>query len=185
MPGMRKTFCYVHPVVCCVSLVVVLLPAAAQVSTPTQDVQSCRQFARQFYDWYVPYTQKRLSGPASDVAIKRKPEVFRPSLLQALKQDSEAQARAKDQIVGIDFDPFVGGQDPYAHYSIRQVTLKTGKCFAEVWHVAVQDTADKPDAIAELAEQEGHWRFVNFHYPDVNADLVSALSLLRKERGKK
>jgi len=152
MPGMkmRKTFRFIHPLACFVALVVVLGPATAQVSTPSPDIQSCRKFTREFYDWYVPYTQKQLSVPASDVAIRRKPGVFSPSLLEALKADSEAQARAKQEIVGIDFDPFVGGQDPYAHYTIRKVTLKAGKCFAEVWHAAHHDTALKPDAIAEL-----------------------------------
>jgi hypothetical protein len=185
MPGMRKRFRFIHPLVCCVSLVVVLPPATAQVSASPPDLQSCRQFTRQFYDWYVPYTQKRLSGPASDVAIKRKPGVFSPSLLAALKADSEAQARSKEEIVGIDFDPFVGGQDPYAHYTIRKVTFKAGKCFAEVWHAADRNTANKPDAIAELTQQEGLWQFVNFHYPDVNADLASVLSTLKKQRGKR
>jgi len=181
---MRKTFRF-HLLVRCISLVVGVLPATALVSTPSQDVQSCRQFTRDFYDWYVPYTQKQLNGRVSDVAIKRKPEVFSASLLQALKADSEAQARVKGYIVGIDFDPFVGGQDPYEHYTVRQVTLKAGKCFAEVWHEAAEDTARKPDVIAELTEQEGHWLFVNFQYPDVNTDLVSVLSVLRKQRSKR
>jgi len=173
-------------VACCVSLVFIFfLPATPQTSTTSsQAVQSCRQFTRDFYDWYVPYTQKRLRVPASDVAIKRKAEVFSPGLLRALKLDSEAQARTKGEIVGLDFDPFISGQDPFAHYAVRRVTLKAGRCFAEVWHVAADDKARKPDAIAESTEQEGRWRFVNFHYPDENTDLVSVLSVLRKERSK-
>ena len=48
--------------------------------------------------------------------------MFNPALLQALKLDSEAAARAKGEIVGIDFDPFVGGQDADDHYEARRVT---------------------------------------------------------------
>ena len=182
---MRRSLRFIHPLVCCVLLVDALLPATAQAPAPSQDVQSCRQFTREFYDWYVPYTQKNLAGPASDVAIKRKPEVFSPSLLQALKADSAAQARAKGEIVGIDFDPFVGGQDPYERYTVRKVTIKSGICFAEVWNGTNHTTATKPDVIAELTQHKGPWRFVNFHYPDVNTDLVSVLSSLRKERSKR
>src|SRR5690349_11376036 len=85
-----------------------ILPAhaMAQVAPEPQDSSSCRRFVQQYYDWYVPLIQKTRNGPASDVALRRRPEVFNPSLFRALKVDSEASARAKGEIVGLDFDPF-------------------------------------------------------------------------------
>jgi len=159
----------------------------AQVASEPQDSSPCRRFVQQFYDWYVPLIQKARNGPTSDVALQRKPEAFNPGLLRALKLDSEASARAKGDIVGLDFDPFVGGQDPADRYELRRVTSRDNKCSVEVWRASPTDTAEKsgrPDVVADLALDRGHWQFLNFRYPDVNADLVSVLAQLREERRK-
>ena len=87
------------------ALAVISIPAIEQ---DTPGVSSCRQFARDFYSWYVPFTQKNLKYPASDLAIERKAAYFDAALLQAMKADAAAQKQAEGEIVGIDFDPFVG-----------------------------------------------------------------------------
>ena len=171
----------------CVVLATASRYAVAQVSTHPEETSSCRQFAQAFYDWYVPFTQKRMNGPASDIALKRKADMFSQELLRALKIDSGAQARAKGELVGIDFDPFVGSQDPAGHYEARRVTWRGDRCSVEVWPASPTDTAaksEKPDVVAELVQEKGHWQFLNFHYPDLKADLVSVLARLREDRRK-
>jgi len=151
--------------------------AMAQAPSGADEI-SCRRFAQAFYDWYAPFTQKRLNGPAWDVALQHNADAFAPDLLQALKLDTEAQAQANGEIVGIDFDPFVGSQDPAGRYEARRVTLQENRCSVEVWRASPNDTAaksEKPEALAELIRDKGHWRFSNFRYPDVNANLVSRL----------
>ncbi len=95
-----------------------------------------------------------MNEPTFDVALQKKADVFNLDLLQALKADSEASAHAKDDIVGIDFDPFIGGQDPADHYQARNATLRNNKCSVEVWRVSPADKAaksGKPDVIADVA----------------------------------
>jgi hypothetical protein len=162
-----------------------LRPAQAAPQSP--ESSSCQQFAQQFYDWYVPFTQKRLHMPASDVALQRKAVVFSPQLLRALRIDSEAQARAKGELVGLDFDPFLGSQDPADHYEARQATVKNGTCSVGVWRASPTDTAekmDRPEAVAELKQQNGGWQFVNFTYSVGGPDLLHQLANLRQERRK-
>ncbi len=162
-----------------------LSPAQAAPQSP--ESSSCQRFAQQFYDWYVPFTQKRLHMPASNVALQRRAVVFSPQLLHALRIDSEAQARAKGELVGLDFDPFLGSQDPADHYEARQATVKNGTCSVGVWRASSTDTAekmDKPEAVAELKQQNGGWRFVNFTYPIGGPDLLQLLANLRQERRK-
>lgn len=157
----------------------------AQVTSTPDKTASCRQFAQAFYDWYVPLTQRRMNGPASDVALRRKADMFDPDLVRALKLDSEAQARAKSDLVGIDFDPFVGSQDPADHYIVRAVKWQGDKCSAEVWGASPPGAAtqpDKPDVVAEVKHQYGHWQFFNFRYPELNTDLTSVLAQLRTQR---
>lgn len=158
---------------------------AAGQEQPYPDASSCRKFSQDFYDWYVPFTQKELHIPAWNVALQRKSAVFSPVLLQALKEDSQAQSQAKGELVGLDFDPFVGSQDPADHYEVRNANLERTKCSVEVWRNSPSDRAEKsskPDALAELVLQNGHWRFTNFRYPQMNADLRNVLAALAKDR---
>jgi hypothetical protein len=159
----------------------------AQAAPHSLESSSCQLFAQQFYDWYVPIAQKPLDGPASDVALQRRAVVFSPQLLHALRMDSEAQALAKGDIVGLDFDPFLGSQDPADHYEARQATVKNGTCSVGVWRASPTDTSakmDGPEAVAQLKQQNGSWRFVNFTYSVGGPDLIHLLANLRQERRK-
>jgi hypothetical protein len=187
IPPMNNRAAVVQFWIWCVVLATASRYAVAQVSTNPEETSSCRQFAQAFYDWYVPFTQKRMNGPASDIALKRKADMFSQELLRALKIDSGAQARAKGELVGIDFDPFVGSQDPAGHYEVRRVTWRGDRCSVEVWPASPTDTAaksEKPDVVAELVQEKGHWQFLNFHYPDLKADLIGVLAQLREDRRK-
>lgn len=157
----------------------------AQVAPQSPESSACERFAQEFYNWYVPFTQKRLNTPASDVALQRRPAVFSPQLLRSLKMDSEAQAQAKGELVGLDFDPFLGSQDPADHYEARQATMKSGTCSVGIWRASPTDTAakmEKPEAVAELKRRNRRWQFVNFRYSVGGPDLLRLLSNLREER---
>jgi len=145
--------------------------------------QSCREFAQSFYDWYAPATQ--VPGASAEIVTQRRAELLSPALLRALNADFAAQARANGELVGLDFDPFVGSQDPADHYAARGTKLNGSDCLVEVWRDSPNDTAAKsnqPDVVAELATASGRWKFVNFRYPAVNADLLSTLERLRQDR---
>jgi len=146
---------------------ILTVSATAQDRSRPQDIHSCIRFAAEFFRWYAPLTQMRLDGPAFRVAIEQKPASFAPELLRALQIDSQAQAKAKGEIVGIDFDPFVGSQDPADHYAIRNATERDNMCTVEVWRDSTHDNAatpQHPDAIAELGFSAG-WQFTDFKYP--------------------
>ena len=171
-----------------VSLATTSILALAQDTHRLENVASCRQVAQDFYGWYVPFYEKHgLQYRTADVALQRKAALFNPALLQALKVDFAAQRRS-NEIVGIDFDPFVGN-DGGENYEVRKVSLKDDRCFVEVWQSPVSENPswkpDKPDVIAELSKQAGHWQFRNFRYADMdNDDLISALEGWREARCK-
>ena len=86
----------------------VVFPSAlpAQQQGDPQTSKFLHDFVQQFYRWYVPEALSDHHGPAWDLALKDKGDEFSPNLLQALKGDSDAQAKASGYIVGLDFDPF-------------------------------------------------------------------------------
>lgn len=171
-------------------LSLVLLAAAtsslAQTSHPSEPAKTCRQVAQGFYDWYVPMALKEKEMSSSDVAMRDKASLFSPELVRALSEDSQAQRKTEDEIVGLDFDPFLNTQDLSEHYVLRNVTAKGDKCMAEVHSVESGRTSPKPDVVAELALKDGKWVFVNFHYGksqwSADENLVDILRKLREDR---
>jgi hypothetical protein len=171
-------------------LIAVWWPQGFTQQTSEQDRSSCKRFTQEFYDWYAPLVQIDSHSRYKNVERQireRESKVLTPKLLQALRADEQAQVRVKDQIVGLDFDPYVGGQDPADHYEARKLTLQGNTCSVEVWRSSPNDDSeksDKPDVVAELVQQDHQWRFANFKYPQVNADLLSVLADMAKERSK-
>ena len=60
-----------------------------------------------------------------------------PELSSALKEDSDAQAKVSDDIVGIAFDPFLNSQDPCGRYDVGTTRLRAGR-----YRVAVHAVCD-------------------------------------------
>jgi hypothetical protein len=164
-----------------------LISLAQAAPPPTPDTASCHHFVQSFYNWYVPPAQKITNEPPSNLALRQKADAFTADLLHALRVDADASAHAKGDLVGLDFDPFLSSQDPATHYDVRAATWRNNKCSVEIWSTSPTDTADKsrkPDVIADLTLQQGHWKFQNFRYPELNTDLLTVLANLRQERQK-
>jgi hypothetical protein len=142
---------------------------------------SCRAFVQEFYDWYVPRAAKERKQPAFVLVLKYKESALSSDLFRSLKEDSEAQAKAVGDIVGLDFDPFLYTQDPANKYAVGEVTAKNGSCSATVRAATSGRRKQEPAPVAELALKDGHWQFVNFNYPE-GQDLRTVLKQLRAER---
>jgi FlaG/FlaF family flagellin (archaellin) len=121
----------------CVIVVEVRGPVSGEVKTakPARTLEmardsqrSCRDFVQRFYDWYVPIALKDNAGNPSDRALRYKSHAFSPELLTQLKEDSTAQAKAKGEIVGLDFDPFLNSQHPGERYTAEKVVGKRDRC---------------------------------------------------------
>jgi hypothetical protein len=158
-----------------------------QAAQPDDRQQSCGAFVQNFYAWYVKKDAEssRKHLRTSDIALKDRPEAFDVELSHRLKEDSEAQAKVKDDIVGLDFDPVLGGQDSCPRYETRKITMAGDSCRVEVFGNCGGKHA-KPDVVPELANRSGQWVFVNFRYPQSGEtdDLLTILRKLRDDRKK-
>jgi len=167
-------------------------PAAKPLTrVETSQEKSCREFVQGFYDWYfarlnLADRQNSASTQYDDV-IRFRPETLTPRLRQMLKDDMDASSGDHDEIVGIDFDPYIGAQDWEGQYWARGVTLKNSVCRASVWGT---DAGKKTEIVdPELDFAANKWVFVNFHYPnslsaqDENlVDILNGLRVDRKQR---
>lgn len=171
-------------VACLVPLGALLLAPQARVEGRGQAAEAVKDFAQGFYSWYVPEALKTEETPAWSVALKYKRSAFSLALFRALKEDSDAQAKASGQIVGLDFDPFLNTQDPCDRYEVGTVTPQNARYRVDIYGVCSGKRNEKPDVVAEVARRDGSWAFTNFLYPAIHRDLLGTLRTLREERQK-
>jgi hypothetical protein len=157
-----------------------------QQTRAVQTSGSCREFVEKFYSWYVATAARESQEQAGYAALHYRSYLFSPVIVQALKEDSEAQDKAGSELVSLDGDPFAGGDGVAEGYVVERATVKNGRCWAEVhgvWDAKEDDTAD---ITPELVIKSDKWLFVNFYFPDMSSpkgwNLLSALKALRNGR---
>ena len=140
-------------------------------------------FVKKFYDWYVPIALNRnLKEDSSNVAIAKRGALFDPPLLKALKEDVEAARKTPDDIVGLDFDPFLNSQDPDDKYVVGEVSEKDGLYLVNVYGIRKGKKREaKPNVVAEVKPAKNSFVFTNFLYGD-DGDLVAVLKQLADDR---
>jgi hypothetical protein len=170
--------------VCCFVLLLISFHSFAEKgNSPPEAPGEVRDFVQSFYDWYVPKSLAKSPTPAWVLAIRQKRSLFSPQLLSALSRDFSAQAKPSGSIVGLDFDPFLNGQDTGDRYEVGRVAESGDNYRVEVHGVWSGKKSENPDVIVELSRHRGHWMFTNFRYPE-NRDLLATLQLLAEARRK-
>lgn len=151
-------------------------------------------FVQRFYDWYAPRAASEGRHPFGFAdAVKLKPSVFDPALARALQEDADAQAKAHDDIVGIDFDPILNSQDPDAKYRADHAVRTATGYRVNVYPTNpdyVKELKGKPAVTVDLAASGGSWVITDFEYdfgseghPD-HEDVLGILRQLAQERAK-
>lgn len=163
-----------------------LLAARSRIAAPRSTEAACRNVAQAFYDWYVPRMMREVRVSARDQALMTRPRDFSLELRRRLAEDGAAAAKSPDEIVGLDFDPFVNSQDPASRYVAKRV-YRVGKSYRVEVHGIVDGKVNAaPDVIPELVPSRGRWTFMNFHYPaegtEPNTSLLEVLRVLRESR---
>jgi Protein of unknown function (DUF3828) len=166
----------------------------AQTRTTSSQPQDCGRFVQQFYNWYVAKENalaKRNSvgvESALEATLREKRSSFSPELVKGLQEDLAASKKSPEEVVGLDFDPFLNAQDIAERYLVGKITPKGDHCLVEVFGVWGGKKNSNPDVVPELVFENGQWVFTNFHYGKtsipVNENLVSVLQILKKDRKK-
>jgi hypothetical protein len=133
---------------------------------------------------YLPEVLKANEAPAWNVALKFRREAFSVTLFRALKEDSDAQARASGEIAGLDFDPFLNTQDPCDRYRVGAVASQGAGFRVAIYGMCSGRRDERPVVIAEVERQRGSWVFADFLYPTIRTDLLRTLKALKAERQK-
>jgi len=163
-------------------------PASASASTAVRDTtlglpaadgaaQSAAAFVQAFYQWYGKL------GDLYQQAVHDSPAFFAPALLAGLHADSAAKQQHPDEVVGLDWDPFLETQDPCDPYQVMGTTRRGDTVLVAVGGMCSgREPRAAPDVIAEvMARSEGGgtgWIFVDFRHTDDAGSLMQDLKAL-------
>lgn len=160
----------------------------AAAPAPVQDAQaqSAKAFVQGFYDWYTGEMQKNQYDSVPD-PLTDKRWSFSAAIVTAMRADEAAQAKTPDDVVGIDFDPYLNAQDTCFPYKAGKVTASGSQYRVEMFDSSCSEShPDIPTVIAVVQKKGSSWEFVNFLYPgepgQADSDLLSVLKQLAKER---
>jgi len=162
-------------------------PSEPTASKPQAGTDAARAVVQQFYAWYMA-VQPPNNGDQVEYAVKQKPSLFSQELKTKLHADFEAASKSPGELVGLDFDPFLNTQDDPERMVVGNATMKGSDCYVDVFRAskAGKKESNKPAVIPELAQKNGKWVFVNFHYPadgsSKDYDLLGTLKQLAADR---
>ena len=137
----------------------------AQQAPANAPADSARRLVQRFYDLYVPRAANPRGRDMFMFAATRGPVPFDPELVRWLRIDSTARARAKDEVDGLDGDPYLNSQDPCDAYSAKS-TVASGPSFMVdvVGHGGCSDH-ERADVVVEIGHRNGRWTILEFRDP--------------------
>lgn len=126
---------------------------------------SVRKVVQRFYDWYVPRAAKPRGRDMVMTAAAHGPIAFDTELVRWLRIDSTARARAKDEVDGLDGDPYLNAQDPCDSYSAQNAKPAGQSFMVAVIGKGGCAPHTVPDIIVEIANRSGRWTILEFRDP--------------------
>jgi hypothetical protein len=151
-----------------------------------KEERSCQKFVQEFYDWYTAPDKLNKKNPDSSLnmfdVMERRPQILDKKIYSLFKSDNDCQIRTQG-ICDLDFDPFVGSQDPSPRYLVKDVHLKGNRCRVPMMEERDGVLQTTPSVEAELERQNDHWVFIDFYYnnyPDQNGKSVGLRSLFKQ-----
>ena len=153
-----------------------MFAAASPAATPPAEAPE--HFVQRFYDLYTPMSA---SGWARAIRSQALWDFLDPALARALKADADAQANSPNDIVGLDFDPFLSAQDPWHRYEAGKATKMGAGYDVRVHGVIKGKRRPAPSLVVDLRPAGDHWVIKDFHYPDGD-DLIGDLRQNQKDR---
>jgi hypothetical protein len=160
----------VRGVAAVLGLSLILGPTAASAQAKLDDAseESARTFVQGFYDWYVGKVltaakQRSGGGYGFDDALRQRPDWFSPELKRLLFEDIAAASKCKNDVVGLDWDPFLETQDPGRGYKVSKVEkTATGFRVSVDFRNKAYGDIHNPVAQADVVFVDHHWMFVDF-----------------------
>ena len=156
--------------------------SSVNAQSSVDDKESARLFVQKFYDWSFPLFKANIAD--QKIIMKHGREFFGQNLRKAL--ETYYNTPTKDGDIGLDFDPFMAGQDFGEGYQTGNVKQVENKFLIDVHDIKNGQSRKAVLASAllvtvEVTKEAGKWAITNFLYP---SDLgnTNLLKLLKNQQ---
>ena len=141
------------------------------------DARAAALFTRDYYQWYTSHDYNLA------YAVQHRPEVFGRELLAALRADFAASAKSPGEVVGLDWEPFSGSQDPCGPYQPTR-TARRGDTILVAMRGMCTDAEPRPvpDAVPELVYGRRGWQFIDIRHGADGGTLRQDLATIKAAR---
>src|SRR6476659_3922515 len=129
------------------------------------NADSARALVQRFYNWYVPRAANPRGRDMIMYAATHGPLRFDSELVRWLRIDSTARARAKDEIDGLDGDPYLNAQDPCDAYTAKSAVASGRAFMVSVLGRGGCTAHERPDVVVEIGQRAGGWTILEFRDP--------------------
>ena len=148
------------------------------IATDAEAIEAGK-FAQEFYGWYAIHEYNL------QYAVKERPGAFGKEVLAALQADFDASDKSPSEVVGLDWEPFSGSQDPCGPYRVTRIS-RQGESILVAMRGMCTDAASRsvPDAVAELVHGQGSWQFADIRHGADSGTLRKDLARLDEDRKK-
>ena len=158
----------------------------AQSSASINEKESARLFVQKFYTWSFPlFKAEPEKNQLSDqeIIMKHSKEFFSQHLRKAL--ENYYGTPRKDGDIGLDFDPFMAGQDYWPGYETGNVKQEGSSFFVDVHSIEKGASrkavlAAELIVVAEVTKESGQWVIANFIYAD-SGSKFNLLGMLKNQ----
>ena len=166
----------------CSASVIALQASVAQPATERSIPEEPRVFVQRFLATYVRWLNRDIGRLERMRGLRSGSPFVDLRLLEELEADFAAQASDRSgSIVGIDWEPFVGGQDPCERYEVGSIRVKESARLVDVHPACNARRSDEASATLELHQVNHTWRIVDVWY-SADGSLSEHLRRLQAER---
>lgn len=150
-------------------------------NAPTPEQRDAMRWVERFLERYLGDEDQPEMKPEGWSPVQEIERDLTPKLAAALKADRDAAANSPDEIVGLDFDPFVNAQDFCAPYQARGAAPFQGRLDVVVYNGCGWGHPFVPDMIYALERRGGRWVLADIRYPG-GSTLLQVLAHYAEQR---
>ncbi len=148
---------------------------------PTPEQRDAMQWAERLLERYLGDVNQDGEKPEGWSPLQEIERDLSPELAAALKADREAAMANDEEIVGLDFDPFVNAQDICGPYQARGAAPYEGKLDVVIYNGCGWGHPFVPDVIYVLERRADRWVLADIRYPG-QSTLLQILAYYAEQR---
>lgn len=155
--------------------------SAQRAAAPSASEQEAMRYVQGFLRRYLGQFEETSEREANWNPLNVIRADLSPTLMAALQADRDASIANDEEIVGLDFDPFINAQDVCERYEARAAVRRDSTTDVGVYNTCHWGHPLVPDVIYQLQRRGDRWVIVDLRYGG-GQSLLESLAYYAEQR---